>query len=153
MLWYLGLIALVRQQTALGCASCNSLPYECPKLSDADLVSYPDYFLPSGKIVWWTAYTVLVPILLWRHVNWIVNSTVLQNRKLRQRGRAPWKIDVHFAIRLLAHNVECNLPWCQALNWKRTMCRHFGTLEWKWIRQFTRPIFPVGAKNAVWEQD
>jgi len=33
------------------------------------------------------------------------------------------------------------------------MRQHSGALERKWNRQFTRPIFPAGAKNAVWKQD
>ena len=33
------------------------------------------------------------------------------------------------------------------------MCQHSGALERKWNRQFTRPIFPAGAKNTVWERD
>jgi len=28
-----------------------------------------------------------------------------------------------------------------------------GTLERKWNRQLTRPIFPAGAKIAVWKRD
>ena len=33
------------------------------------------------------------------------------------------------------------------------MRQHSGALERKWNRQFTRPIFPAGAKNVVWERD
>ena len=33
------------------------------------------------------------------------------------------------------------------------MRQHSSALERKWNRQFTRPIFPAGTKNAVWEQD
>ena len=33
------------------------------------------------------------------------------------------------------------------------MRQHSGALERKWNRQFTRPIFPAGAKNTVWERD
>ena len=33
------------------------------------------------------------------------------------------------------------------------MRQHSGALERKWNRQLTRPIFPEGAKNAVWKQD
>ena len=33
------------------------------------------------------------------------------------------------------------------------MRQHSGTLEQKWNRQLTRPIFPRGAKNAVWKRD
>ena len=29
----------------------------------------------------------------------------------------------------------------------------FSALERKWNRQLTRPIFPAGAKNVVWERD
>ena len=32
------------------------------------------------------------------------------------------------------------------------MCQYSGALERKWNRQFTRPIFPAGTKNLVWEQ-
>jgi len=42
--------------------ACQEGGYLCharpdPPLSCGRLVSYPDYFSPSGKIVWWTAYT------------------------------------------------------------------------------------------------
>ena len=33
------------------------------------------------------------------------------------------------------------------------MRQHSGTLERKWNRQLTGPIFPAGAKNAVWKRD
>ena len=33
------------------------------------------------------------------------------------------------------------------------MRQHSGALERKWNRQLTRPIFPAGAKNAVWKRD
>ena len=33
------------------------------------------------------------------------------------------------------------------------MRQHSSTLERKWNRQFTRPIFPAGTKNPVWERD
>ena len=33
------------------------------------------------------------------------------------------------------------------------MRQHSSALERKWNRQLTRPIFPAGAKNAVWKRD
>ena len=33
------------------------------------------------------------------------------------------------------------------------MRQHSATLERKWNRKLTRPIFPANAKNVVWEQD
>ena len=33
------------------------------------------------------------------------------------------------------------------------MHHNSGTLERKWYRQLTRPIFPAGTKNAVWKWD
>ena len=33
------------------------------------------------------------------------------------------------------------------------MRQHSGADEQKWNRQFTIPIFPAGAKNAVWKRD
>ena len=33
------------------------------------------------------------------------------------------------------------------------MRQHSGALEQSWNRQFTKPIFPAGTKNAVWERD
>ena len=33
------------------------------------------------------------------------------------------------------------------------MRQHSGAFERKWNRQLTRPIFPAGAKNAVWKRD
>ena len=33
------------------------------------------------------------------------------------------------------------------------MRQHSSALERKWNRQLTRPIFPAGAKNAVWKRN
>ena len=49
-----------------------------------------------------------------------------------------------------ACNVECNLRWCQALNSKEQQASiNSGTLEWKWNRLLTRPLFPVGEKCGL----
>jgi len=42
------------------------------------LVSCPDYFSPRGKIVWWTAYIVLVPIF-WNHCDVTQLDCVFKN--------------------------------------------------------------------------
>ena len=94
------IVRLTIVQKVSCCACCQRIQLESSSLSlsftptlqsgsspsRSFLVSCPDYFSLSGKIVWWTAYTILVPIF-WNHHD--VTSAGLWIKKPSSKQRTP----------------------------------------------------------------